>query len=104
MNQALLGLPTIILIAWIVSERHRAFPLRLVLTGLTAQLVLAALLLKVPLLQDALLVINRLVLAIEEATGKGTAMVFGFLGGGPAPYEVSDAASTFVLAFRALPA
>lgn len=103
MNQALLGLPTIILIAWVVSERRRAFPLRLVLTGVIAQLVLAALLLKVPLLQDGLLVINRLVLAIEEATGKGTAMVFGFLGGGPAPYEVSDAASSFVLAFRALP-
>ena len=44
MSQALLGLPTIILIAWVVSERRRAFPLRLVLTGVIAQLVLAALL------------------------------------------------------------
>ncbi len=103
MNQALLGLPVIILIAWLVSERRRSFPLRLVVTGLIAQVALGALLLKVPLLQDALLVINRLVLAIEEATGKGTAMVFGFLGGGPAPYTVTDAASSFVLAFRALP-
>ena len=34
MNQALLGLPAIILIAWLVSERRGAFPLRLVLTGL----------------------------------------------------------------------
>ncbi|NND68399.1 MAG: nucleoside:proton symporter, partial [Halioglobus sp.] len=102
-NQALLGLPVIIFIAWLCSERRRNFPLRLVVTGLAAQLVLALLLLKVPLLQDALLVINRMVLAIEEATGKGTAMVFGFLGGGPAPYEVADAASSFVLAFRALP-
>lgn len=103
MNQALLGLPVIIFIAWLFSEQRGGFPLRLVIAGLAAQLLLALLLLKVPLLQDALLVINRLVLAIEEATGKGTAMVFGFLGGGPAPYEVSDAASSFVLAFRALP-
>ena len=29
--------------------------------------------------------------------------MFGYLGGGPAPFEVSDPASNFVLAFRALP-
>ena len=103
MPQALLGLPCIILLAWLSSSNRRAFPLRLVVTGLLAQVILAALFLKVPLLQDALLLVNRLVLALEAATGAGTAMVFGFLGGGPAPFEVSGPEHSFVLAFRALP-
>jgi CNT family concentrative nucleoside transporter len=30
-------------------------------------------------------------------------MVFGYLGGGPAPFETSNAAASFILAFRALP-
>jgi CNT family concentrative nucleoside transporter len=103
MYQALIGLPAIIALAWLSSSNRRAFPVRLVLTGLLAQLLLALLFLKAPPLQDALLVINRMVLAIEAATAQGTTMVFGFLGGGPAPFEVSDARHSFILAFRALP-
>lgn len=103
MNQALLGLPAIIGLAWLCSSDRRHFPLRLVITGLLAQVFLALLFLKVPALQDALMLVNRLVLAIEEATGKGTAMVFGFVGGGATPYDVSAPGNSFVLAFRALP-
>jgi CNT family concentrative nucleoside transporter len=57
----------------------------------------------VPLLQDALLVLNRAVLAIEEATVRGTSMVFGYLGGGEAPFDISAPHNSFILAFRALP-
>ncbi|MCB1688762.1 MAG: hypothetical protein KDI33_09765 [Halioglobus sp.] len=103
MSQALLGLPGIILLAWLSSSNRRQFPLRLVIAGLLAQFVLAALFLKVPLLQDALLLVNRLVLTLEAATGQGTAMVFGFLGGAPAPFEITGPQHSFVLAFRALP-
>jgi len=103
MSQALLGLPGILLLAWLTSSNRRRFPLRLVVTGLLAQVMLAALLLKVPLLQAGLLWVNRLVLAIEAATGQGTAMVFGFLGGAPAPFEVAAPQYSMVLAFRALP-
>ncbi len=103
MSQGLLGLPAIILLAWLTSSNRRHFPLRLVLSGVIAQLALAALFLKVPLLQDLLLLINRLVLALEAATGAGTAMVFGFLGGGEAPFDISRPEYSFILAFRALP-
>jgi CNT family concentrative nucleoside transporter len=103
MSQALLGLPCIILIAWLCSSNRRRFPLRLVITGLVAQLLLATVFLKVPLLQDALLLVNRLVLTLEAATGQGTAMVFGFLGGAPAPFDISAPQYSFILAFRALP-
>ena len=103
MLQGLLGLPAIILLAWLTSSDRRRFPLRLVISGVVAQLILAALFLKLPLLQDLLLVINRLVLSLEAATAQGTAMVFGFLGGGPAPYDVPRPEHSFILAFRALP-
>lgn len=103
MSQALLGLPSIILLAWLTSSNRRHFPLRLVIIGLVTQFALALALLKLPLLQQALLVINDMVLALEAATSEGTAMVFGFLGGGPAPFEVTGPQHSFVLAFRALP-
>ena len=103
MPQALLGIPLLVLLAWLTSAGRRRFPLKLVVAGLLLQLLLAAVFLKVPLLQDLLLVINRIVLTLEAATGEGTALVFGFLGGGPAPYEVTGPQHSFILAFRALP-
>jgi CNT family concentrative nucleoside transporter len=103
MSQAMTGLFGIVFLAWLTSSNRRRFPLRLVVTGLLAQVVLAALLLKVPLLQSALLLVNRFVLTIEAATGQGTAMVFGFLGAGPAPFDVTAPQYSMVLAFRALP-
>jgi CNT family concentrative nucleoside transporter len=103
MPQALLGLPCIILLAWLTSSNRRNFPLRLVITGTLVQILLAVLFLKAPLLQDALLLVNRLVLTLEAATQQGTTLVFGYLGGGPSPFEVTGAQHSFVLAFRALP-
>ena len=102
MSQALLGIPALIFLAWLSSSNRKRFPLRLV-AGLLVQFALAALLLKLPQMQDALLLVNRLVLNIEAATVAGTSMVFGFLGGGPAPFDVSSPEYRFVLAFRALP-
>ncbi|MDX1734981.1 MAG: nucleoside transporter C-terminal domain-containing protein [Halioglobus sp.] len=103
MAQALLGLPGILFLAWLCSADRRRLPLRLVVSGLLAQFVLAALFLKVPALQALLLLLNRAILLIEAATLQGTAMVFGFLGGGAAPFEVTAPEHSFVLAFRALP-
>ena len=41
--------------------------------------------------------------ALQKATDAGTGFVFGYLGGGPAPFQVTNPASSFILAFRALP-
>ena len=49
------------------------------------------------------MLLNRLVLTLEAATGQSTAMLFGFLGGAPAPFEVTGPQHSFVLAFRTLP-
>lgn len=101
--QALLGLPLLVFLAWLSSSNRRSFPLKLVLVGVALQFLLALLFLKVSLLQQFLLLINSAVLTLEAATAEGTALVFGFLGGGPAPYAAIQPEYGFILAFRALP-
>jgi CNT family concentrative nucleoside transporter len=103
MPQALLGIPVLLLAAWLTSSDRRRFPLKIAFSGLLLQVLLALLFLRLPPLQALLLQINRGVLAIEAATREGTTLVFGFLGGGPAPYEITAPEHSFVLAFRALP-
>jgi concentrative nucleoside transporter, CNT family len=66
-------------------------------------LILGFVFLKVPLVKDAFLRLNDVLLVLERATQAGTSLVFGYLGGGSTPFAVSDPASNFVLAFRALP-
>ncbi|MDP1718530.1 MAG: hypothetical protein Q8L40_10685 [Burkholderiales bacterium] len=50
-----------------------------------------------------LFILNDALLALERATQAGTSFVFGYLGGGPLPYDETPAGITFILAFRALP-
>ena len=46
---------------------------------------------------------NGLLDALMDATRVGTAMVFGYLGGGALPYDATHPEATFVLATQALP-
>jgi CNT family concentrative nucleoside transporter len=101
--QPLLGLGVILGLAWLASERRRAVSPRLVLAGLALQIVLALVLLKLPLAQAVFLALTDLVLAVQRATQAGTELVFGFLGGGAAPFETRYPQNSFVLAFQALP-
>ena len=90
-------------LAWAASENRRVIPWRAVLVGLGLLILGAVLFLKVPLIKDAFMQLNDVLLVLEKATQAGTSLVFGFLGGGEPPYPVSNPASNFVLAFRALP-
>ncbi len=101
--QSLLGLFSIIALAWAMSEQRRKFPVKLVVAGLAGQLAIALVLLKISIFQKFFILLNQAVLALEAATTAGTSMVFGYLGGGAAPFEASAPANLFILAFRALP-
>lgn len=101
--QSALGFFALIGIAWLLSEDRRAFPWRIVVSGIVLQVVLAALLLKVPLFKSAFLVLNDGLLTLERATRAGTRFVFGYLGGGTQPFQELPQTSSFILAFRALP-
>jgi CNT family concentrative nucleoside transporter len=101
--QPLLGLGVILALAWLASERRGAVSPRLVIAGLALQISFALLLLKLPLAQTAFLALTDLVLSVQRATQAGTELVFGFLGGGAAPFETRYPQNSFVLAFQALP-
>jgi concentrative nucleoside transporter, CNT family len=101
--QSLLGVVAIIAFAWLISENRRAVPWRPVLVGLAVTFALALLMLKVPQTVVAFTLINRAVEAVAAATKAGTAFVFGYIGGGPLPFDAKTQASTFILAFQALP-
>lgn len=103
MTQALAGIAGLLALAWIASEKRAAIPWRAVGAGLALQLALTLLLLKLPGAKAAFLWLNDALLGLEKATQAGTAFVFGYLGGGPLPFAITDPNSSFVLAFRALP-
>ena len=101
--QAILGIVLIIGLAWALSENRRAFPRRTVAAGLLVQLGLAALLIKVPGSQIVFEWIGDGVDALVQSSEAGTTLVFGYLGGGPLPFEESYPGAAFILAFRSLP-
>lgn len=101
--QGILGLAAFCVVAWLISENRRAVSLRIVVVGLALQGILAFLLLNLAIVQDAFMLLNQAILALQQATESGTRFVFGFLGGGDPPFEETHAGASFVLAFRALP-
>ncbi len=101
--QGLVGLAGIVALAWSVSERRGAVPWRYVGIGLALQLLVALVLLELPYVQYAFIALNFAVQALQDATREGTSFVFGYLAGGPAPFEVTKPNNLFILAFRALP-
>lgn len=103
MLQSLLGLVVLTALAWVFSERRSRVHWRAVGVGIGLQVVLAALFLNVPALRAGLVSLNRVVNALSEATRAGTAFVFGYLGGGPVPFQEPFPGASFVLAFQALP-
>jgi CNT family concentrative nucleoside transporter len=105
--QSLVGLLVIPLIAWLLSEQRRAIaPRRLARTlcaGIGLQLAIAAIMLHVPAARAAFDWAADLVAALQAATSAGMQLVFGYLAGGPAPFDSVRPASSFILAFQALP-
>jgi CNT family concentrative nucleoside transporter len=101
--QSLFGLVVLTTLAWVFSERRSRVHWRAVAVGLGLQLVLAALFLNLPVLRATLVSLNRVVNALSEATQAGTSFVFGYLGGGPLPFQEPFPGASFVLAFQALP-
>jgi len=101
--QSLFGGCVLLALCWALSEDRRRIPWRMVASGIALAVLLALALLKIPPLAAVLAGLNGVMAALEGALAAGTGFVFGHLGGGATPYEVTNAAASFVLAFRALP-
>ena len=90
-------------LAWLFSEGRKDINSRTLISGLLLQVCLALLLLKFPGSQEVFVWLNEGVRAVEESTQAGTGFVFGYLGGGPLPFDDKNPAFSYVLAFRGLP-
>lgn len=101
--QSALGIGAILAAAWALSEDRSAFRWRMVAGTLLLQAVIALLLLRVPLMRDALYSLNSVVDALTTATHAGTGFIFGYMGGGPAPFAVTNPGAMINLAFTILP-
>lgn len=101
--QGILGLLFIIMVCAAFSNHRAAISLSLVLRALALQLLLALLLLKLPGSQHLFWILNEGIVVLQEATRAGTSFIFGYIGGAPTPYSVSNEAASLVLAFQTLP-
>jgi CNT family concentrative nucleoside transporter len=101
--QSALGVIALVAFAWLVSENRRAVSPKRIAIGIVVTLVLATLFLKVPPITAAFGSANHVIDAIAEASRAGTSFVFGYVGGGPLPFELKFPGNEFVLAFNALP-
>ena len=101
--QGIFGVLFLIVFAWLCSERRDQIDGRFLGIGLFAQFSLAFLFFQVPLISDMLMSLNFIIAAIEAATLEGTRFLFGYLGGGSEPFEVSEGGYLYLFAFRVLP-
>jgi CNT family concentrative nucleoside transporter len=101
--QSVLGIVALPAFAWLISENRRAVSWRRAGIGLAITFVLAVIFLKIPPVRSAFAAANDAVEAIAAATRAGTTFVFGYIGGGPLPFELKFPGAEFVLAFQALP-
>ena len=101
--QSTLGIAVIVAFAFAVSENRRAVSWKNAAIGLAITFALALIFLKVPPVRAMFAYANNAVDTIAAATRAGTAFVFGYVGGGPLPFEPMFPGAEFVLAFQALP-
>ena len=101
--QSTFGLFVLLTLTWAISENRRTVPWRIVISGVILMVIMAALLLKVPLVKQFFFSLNDALIGLEKATQTGTSFVFGYLGGGKLPFAEQPQTSSFILAFRALP-
>lgn len=101
--QSCFGILALLGVAWALSENRRAVDYRRAAIGLAITIALAVGFMLSPWLAKAVASINVAVDSVAAATRAGTSFVFGYLGGGATPYDVTNPAAQFVFAFQALP-
>ncbi len=101
--QAAFGLLVLIFLTWLISENKKNVSYKGIVFGIALQITFAFLLTEVSFFSNIFLLLNKLVGMLEESTREGTAFVFGYVGGAESPFLQREGASTFIIAFQALP-
>ncbi|PLK23649.1 nucleoside:proton symporter [Porphyrobacter sp. TH134] len=103
--RGMIGIAVLIGIAWAISENRTRHPgWRWLLGALALQGLLAVLIVRVPIVWQAVGLVNNAVSAVEAATLKGSSYMFGYLGGAELPFALKEGAQPpLVIAFQILP-
>src|SRR5271166_4660117 len=101
--QSLLGIFALLALAWSASEDRSGVAWKQAAVALLLTFATAVVMLKIPGAPRLFAAVGDAVDAVAAATRAGTSFVFGYLGGGPLPYELKTPGADFVLALQALP-
>lgn len=101
--QPMLGLLIFLGCVFAISrDRSKISPKRVAI-GVLLQLAIAFFLLRVPAVANSLLSLNAVVSALQSVTDRAARYMFGYVAGGPAPFEVVTPDNSFIIAFQVLP-
>ena len=101
--QSVIGLCALMGFCWFISENRSNVRYPIILKSLALQVAFAVILLTLPASQKMFVVLNDGISVLQAATKEGTTFIFGYLGGGPLPFEETSPGGGFVLAFQAMP-
>ena len=101
--QSLIGIAALILIAIPFSESIQKIKVKFIIYALLIQTSLAFILLEIPSISSFFDVMSMAVESLRLSAIEGSSFVFGYLGGGDAPFEVSNNQNLPIFAFTFLP-
>ena len=101
--QGCLGIAFFIFLGWLLSEDKKEIDWKIIFKSLLVQLFLSLIFFHISAVAVFFQGLNKFFLEIQEATVEGTKLVFGYLGGGETPFDVTKPHNGFLLAFQSLP-
>ena len=101
--QSLIGIVVLILIALPFSESIQEVKVKFIIYALLIQTSLAFILIEIPFISSFFDVMSIAVESLRLSAIEGSSFVFGYLGGGEAPFEVSNNQNLPIFAFTFLP-
>ena len=101
--QITIGFIGLTLLAVPLSAKRSAINYLHILIAIAFQILLAFALIKVPVIIKIFSYLSEGVIALQAATTQGTTFVFGYLGGGNAPFMDGGTGSSLIFAFGILP-
>ena len=101
--RALLGILLIYGVCWVLSEKRKLFPFRLIIGATIMQFVFALILFGIPFVRAILFKANDVVDGLQNATRAGTSFVFGYVGDSVAAQQLMDGSPPPLFFFQILP-
>ncbi|VEN72916.1 Nucleoside transporter [Candidatus Desulfarcum epimagneticum] len=90
-------------VAWLFSTHPRRLNFKTIAWGVGLQAALAAVVFLAPASRGLFLTLNDITNSLLASAMAGARFCFGYLSGGPAPFEASKPQFGFILAFQGLP-